>query len=399
MGIQQNTGGQAIHAEPFTAGKLLFLTSAHPGGQGLIGAGEGICESSLRMLISQGYEVHVLCFADGSQSSNPGVVALCASYTTLVHSPLQSVLAMMLCLRRGSLIAPWFFTRVSPRNERAVMEALAQHDVGKVWIDFPSSLGFAPLLYAFKVDYFAHDVVSQKVGRKWLLAGLKPVIELIERRLISQMQRCVVLSEKDAGLLRGLGYGGDIVVTPPHHTKVGNVANAIPIAKVLEGFAGHLNLVFFGNMLRAENHWSLVHFLLFAYPAIRRAHPLVKLWILGLRPRRLLRWVARWVGGAHVVGAVDDPTQAFVQATLCIAPLRLGAGVKIKVLQMLEAGARVVATPIGAEGLPENLKLIVVDERNFASVVIAHLDTVQTGVSNVISSSETLACDKLVDGK
>jgi len=371
-----------------TRSKVLFLTSAHPGGRGAIGAGEGICESSLRALVASGHEVHVLSFAASNQACNPEVVALCASYTTLVHSSVQSVLAMVRSLRWGSLFAPWFFTRVSPRNVGVVRSALVQHGICKVWIDFPSSLGFAPLLDAYDIDYFVHDVVSQKVGRKWLQRVLKPLVESTEQRLMSFVQRCLVLSEKDAGLLRGLGFGGEIIVSPPKHIKVGSVPNAVSVSTVVAGFAGGLNLVFFGNMSRPENHWSIVHFLLLVYPSIRRAHPQTRLWILGLGARRLLKLVARWIGGTHVVGAVDDPTQAFVQATLCIAPLRNGAGVKIKVLQMLEAGAVVIATPIGAEGVAAKPELIVVEEHDFAGAVIDFLDSTQASTFGALGSTQ-----------
>lgn len=370
--------------------KVLFLTSAHPGGQGVIGAGEGICEASLRALVDSGHEVHVMCFAAHNQTCNPEVVALCASYATWLHSPVQSVLAMVRGLRWGSLFAPWFFTRVSPRNVRVVSLALVQHDIHKVWIDFPSSLGFAPLLSECQTDYFVHDVVSQKVGRKWPQAMLKPLVELVERRLMSFVLRCLVLSEKDAGLLRELGFGGEIVISPPKNLKVGSVPNAVPVSTVLAGFAGGMNLVFFGNMGRSENHWSMVHFLLFTYPAILRVHPQTRLWILGLGPRPLLKLVARWIGGTRVVGAVDDPTQAFVEATLCIAPVRYGAGVKIKVLQMLEAGARVVATPIGAEGVAANANLIVAEERSFADVVNTSLGAVQRPTHSAKRNHESL---------
>ena len=371
-------------------GKVLFLSSAHPGGHGVIGAGEGISEASLRALVSSGHEVHVLCFAARNQIRSPEVEALCASYATWVHSPAQSVLAILSGLRWGSLFAPWLFTRVSPRNIRAVRSALAEHGIHEVWIDFPSSLGFAPLLSACNIDYFVHDVISQRVGREWLLVALKPLVESIERRLTSFVSRCLVLSQKDAKLMRNLGFMGDLVVSAPTHIKVGSVANAVPISTVVAGFAGGINLVFFGNMGRAANHWSMVHFLLFTYPDIRRAHPQTRFWILGLGPRLLLKLVARWIGGAYVVGAVDDPTRAFEQATLCIAPLRFGAGVKIKVLQMLEAGARVVATPIGAEGVAEHAKLTVAEEPYFGSAVNAYLNAVQSPHSGALRNQESV---------
>jgi glycosyltransferase involved in cell wall biosynthesis len=51
------------------------------------------------------------------------------------------------------------------------------------------------------------------------------------------------------------------------------------------------------------------------------------------------------------VGDVDLD-QLHDEARVTIVPLRVGAGVKLKVVDALEAGVPVVATSIGAEGLP-----------------------------------------------
>ncbi len=55
----------------------------------------------------------------------------------------------------------------------------------------------------------------------------------------------------------------------------------------------------------------------------------------------------------------------FQKADLSVAPLLYGAGVKIKVLQMLEAGATVVATEVGAEGIESHKKLHIVNKTQF----------------------------------
>jgi hypothetical protein len=349
--------------------KTLFLTSAHPGGSGVIGAGEAISESNLRALVSTGREVHVISFASPNQRSDPAIVGLCASYRTLENSRTQSVLGILHGLRWGSLLAPWFFTRVSPRNIRAVTMALQDKGIRHVWIDFPSSLGFAAFIRECEVEYFTHDVVSQKVGRRLLQSVLQPFVKETERLLMSFVRRCFVLSDKDGDLLRGIGFAGEIVVVKPENLKVGSVVDAIPISKVLDEFAGYKNLVFFGNMRRPENHWSIMHFLFFGYWKIRKAHPEVRLWVLGLAPRVTLRLLGRLIPGVRVVGAVDDPTPAFRAATLCVVPLRLGAGVKIKVLQMLDAGAKVVASMEGGEGIAANPNLLVVPYEAIPSLV------------------------------
>ncbi|WP_213731113.1 glycosyltransferase family 4 protein, partial [Citrobacter freundii] len=94
---------------------------------------------------------------------------------------------------------------------------------------------------------------------------------------------------------------------------------------------------------------------------IRKQNPHIHLWILGLAPRNLLKLIGMCVSNVHVVGAVSDPTLAFQKADLSVAPLLYGAGVKIKVLQMLEAGATVVATEVGAEGIESHKNLHIVN--------------------------------------
>ncbi len=339
---------------------ILFITAFHPGGKGIIGAGEAICEDSLRGLISSGKAVHVLCLAPESQMANPEVVELCRSYTTLAQTTAQNMLGVLFGCLKGSLFAPWLFARVTPRNIRAAHEIIARCGIREVWLDFPSTLAFAPHLRGLAIDYFVHDVVTQNIGRRKLLGMLKPLVERIERKLLAPLRRCFVLSQKDKDLLLGMGFRGEVMLQPPSRVRVGEVADALPVSRILEGFAGRKNLVFFGNMQRPENHWSILHFLLFSYPKIRRCRDDVQFWIIGLMPRLSLRLLGRLIPGVRVVGAVDDPYPAFRAASVCVVPLRLGAGVKIKVLQMLDAGARVVASSVGGEGIAPAPDLVVV---------------------------------------
>jgi hypothetical protein len=348
---------------------VLFITAFHPGGKGVIGAGEGICEDSLRALHTAGKVVHVLALAPANQTLNPQVLSLCRSYQTLGHSLGQAFLAVLHGLGTGSLFAPWLFTRVNPRSIRAAREIIMRNDIDEVWLDFPSTLAFAPHLPEQAVDYFAHDVVAQKVGRSKVLGFLGPLVRKVEQNLLARVRRTFVLSEKDRDLLQEMGYRGEIVLQPPERVRIGEVGDALPVSQILREFAGRKNLVFFGSMRRPENHWSILQFILFSYPKIRRCHKDVQFWVLGLSPRLTMRMLGWLIPGVRVVGAVDDPIPAFRAAELCIVPLQLGAGVKIKVLQMLDAGAKVVSSPVGSEGISSVTNLIVVPYDEIPEVV------------------------------
>lgn len=352
-----------------SSSRVLFITAFHPGGKGVIGAGEAISEDSLRALCAAGKQVHVLCLAPDNQVSNPNVVGLCHSYQTLPHSRIKAVQGVLHGVFRGSLAAPWLFSRVSKKNIEAARKMAQQNGIDEVSLDFPSTLGFAPMFGRIPVDYFVHDVVAQKIERRSLLHMIGSWVRRVECGLLRFVRRCVVMADKDSEFLRSMGYSGEIQIQPPARVRVGDVGKSRPVSEIIEAFGQENNLVFFGSMRRPENHWSLMHFIAFRFPELRKACPDVRLWVLGLGPRLSLKLLARWVGGVEVVGAVDDPGPAFRAASLCLVPLRYGAGVKIKVLQMLEAGATVVATPIGAEGIASASRLVVANDAQLVATV------------------------------
>jgi glycosyltransferase involved in cell wall biosynthesis len=55
--------------------------------------------------------------------------------------------------------------------------------------------------------------------------------------------------------------------------------------------------------------------------------------------------------GVEVTGTVPDVRPYYSEAFAAIAPLRTGAGTRLKILEGMAAGAPVVSTALGAEGL------------------------------------------------
>jgi glycosyltransferase involved in cell wall biosynthesis len=53
----------------------------------------------------------------------------------------------------------------------------------------------------------------------------------------------------------------------------------------------------------------------------------------------------------RVVGFVDDVLEEIARATIVVAPLRIGGGTRLKILEAMAMGKAVVATRIGAEGI------------------------------------------------
>jgi len=353
--------------------KVLFVTSFHPGASGYIGAGEAISAETLRRLRNEGAQVDVLAIAPRYQRKNAFADSWCNSYTEVPASRWTALAGLFRHVFSGAVFAPWFFTRTSPHAVAELKAAIEQHQPTELWIDFPSSLGFVRHAEKLPIHYFVHDVVSQKVIRSPLKRLLFPRVGKVEASLLRKVKCCYLLSEKDEQLLRHLQFEGSAEVWGAQGLGVGEVDGARSITNVLAQFGPGPNLVFFGNMGRPENSRSIAHFALFKWRRIRRVFPDAQLWVIGLAPGWLLRVLGRLVPGLKVTGAVDDPIPAFQAATLCVAPLLFGAGVKIKVLQMLEAGATVVSTPVGAEGIEPTSRLVVVDNSEISERLVTDL--------------------------
>jgi glycosyltransferase involved in cell wall biosynthesis len=53
-----------------------------------------------------------------------------------------------------------------------------------------------------------------------------------------------------------------------------------------------------------------------------------------------------------VTGTVADVRPYLSKATVCVVPLRVGGGTRLKIFEALAMGKAVVSTSVGAEGLP-----------------------------------------------
>lgn len=354
--------------------RVLFLTSFHPYAEGEIGAGEKICGDSLSRLINDGYCVDVIVICPSRQRACNLIRAKCNDYAVFNAGFVSTVKAIVKNIKNGSLLSPWHFTRVSPELVKEVQERIAKYSYEFIWIDFPSSLGFVNYIEHEDIRYFVHDVVLQRIERSLIKRMLKRFVCRVEASLFSKINKMSVLSEKDEKIIREMGFNSFIEVIQLGYQEVGVVDNAVRVESIVDAFSNNLNIVFFGNMKRAENHWSIIWFILFVFMRLFFKKNDLHLWILGIRPRWLLRLIGKMIPRIHVVGAVDNPVPAFKNAALCIAPLLFGAGVKIKVIQMLDAGGRVLATPVGAEGVAENERLMVFPSSEIYKAMLQEVD-------------------------
>ena len=271
-------------------------------------------------------------------------------------------------LRHLGRISPKLATRCTTAARARLDSLQRRYQYDRAWLEFTEMGGLRDRIAAgTSVTVSVHDVLLQWALRRgglthWLVPGLYRD----ERRLLAGVDHVSCLNAKDAGLLTGLYGLSQISVVPP---VLGDF-----VARVQRDAHTVVpdSLLFWGAMDRRENALAIEQFLAQAWPVIRAARPEARLAVVGSRPPA---WLQSRHGrdGIVVTGFVEDPAPHFATAALGIAPLAEGAGVKLKVLEMLACGLQVVTTDVGAEGIPPQDGLYITPPARFAAAVLERL--------------------------
>ncbi len=109
------------------------------------------------------------------------------------------------------------------------------------------------------------------------------------------------------------------------------------------------SLLFVGNFLHPPNCDAAIWLAQSIYPLLKPTFPALTLHIVGDQPPPALCQLAG--NGIIVTGRVPDVAPYLDATAVCVAPMRAGGGMRVKVLEALAAGKAIVATPLAAEGL------------------------------------------------
>lgn len=210
-----------------------------------------------------------------------------------------------------------------------------------------------------------HDVCFQGLGRKLELCN-NPIKKIIIR------DQYIKLKEYETKCIKDFDY----VITL--NSKDGKIISEYSEVHILNPYINIMNLdkkkhdginiMFWGAMNRKENEDAVMYFINEIWPNVNKSN--VKFYIVGANPTEEVKKLAS--NNIIVTGFIEDPKVIFEKMDISIVPLRLGAGVKIKVLESLAAGLPVITTDVGAEGImAENGRDILIenDPKEFAKTL------------------------------
>jgi len=280
-----------------------------------------------------------------------------------------------------------------PNVRRALRRLLEQERFDAMVCDFVIAAGSVPWDLPTPKILFTHNVESViwkrhcQVARNPLWKALSwqewRTMQAAERKYLQQADHVLTVSEDDrrsfarlvdAAKLSVVPTGADTEFFTP--TKEPETPNS---------------LVFTGSMDWLPNEDGVIYFMNEILPFIRQGVPEVSLTIVGRNPSQRLRDLAAGIANVHLTGWVEDIRPFLSQAAVCVVPLRIGGGTRLKIFEAMSMEKAIVSTTIGAEGLPvrpEEHLLIADEPAEFAKSTLALLRDVERRRSMGISARE-----------
>lgn len=210
--------------------------------------------------------------------------------------------------------------------------------------------------------------------------GLRKLYSWLEARSLQpeEIRRCgaaslvLVTSERERGELERLAPASAVALVPNGVDP--DFFRPCPASEVREQ-----SIVYTGAMDYYPNIDAVLQFAAHTWPLIQARLPGATWTIVGKNPPPQVQQLGQ-LSGVNVTGSVVDVRPYLAQAAVAIAPLLIGGGTRLKILEAFAMGKAVVSTSLGCEGLhvAAGRELLIADEpERFAEAVESALDDSQ----------------------
>jgi glycosyltransferase involved in cell wall biosynthesis len=192
-----------------------------------------------------------------------------------------------------------------------------------------------------------------------------------ERHVLRESKRVLAVSPADAAALSRLSlFTRDRVTLLPNGVDPDFWWRGAIKPEDLE--VGSEAIVFDGTMDFRPNVDAVLWFAQDVWPLVRAERPHARFYIVGRNPLPEVLALSE-DPGIIVTGMVDDTRPWVAGGEVYVVPMRMGGGVRLKVLQAMAMECAIVSTPMGAEGIavrPGKDMLITFSPRGFANAVL-----------------------------
>ncbi len=350
-----------------TRPRILWLTAYLPHSGRHAGAGRML---QLLKRLSRKYRITLLSFLETDDEAEflPEVSTYCEEVHVMRRIPPP---------RWRLFVYEPFDEFDTPQMREAMHACLEETDFDLIQLEYTQMAGYADKAYGIKSLLTKHEVDFAACARRartesnpWTkLRWFHNYFQVLDReiRLLRRVDAAICMTEPDAQELRRY-----CATVPVHVINTGVDLEYFQPPGQPESAP---RIVFVGAFQHLPNVDAMVHFCREILPLIRARIPETELLIVGSKPAPAILSLAD-IPGVQVTGSVPDIRPAMAASSVYVVPLRLGVGIRGKILEAWAMGMAVVATSVACAGLQyeDGTNLLLADSAElFASQVVALL--------------------------
>ena len=304
----------------------------------------------VKALYDAGHELCLLCAGDGEVA--PELSSRCLEVRCVDIPPRDRWQRIVDWLIRGKVDLVERLRH--PEFRQGLNEMLQRHSFDAIQLEGLEMTAYLPDLVAtgIRLVYDAHNAeaalqtsaanLTEQPVRRFYSQIQAQRLSRYETELCSLVDDVIAVSAEDAAKLKQLAPTSKIRVIP----------NAIEVnAYAAERVEPRIpTLVYSGKMDYRPNVDAVLWFYRSIWPRILSHDPQVLWQIVGSSPDSDVISLAG-EDNIEVTGTVKEILPFLASCTIYIAPIRMGSGTRLKLLEAMAAGCAIVATPLAASGL------------------------------------------------
>ena len=342
-------------------GRILFVTNQLPWP---LDNGGKITTYNRLTILSKLFDIDLVCFVNDRKSiaftnhiEDLGIEVFCFHKRVIFQN--KDFAFFLSAARSLFSTLPYVVTKYSSRQAgEKVRELLGLHRYRHVHIDHLQLFEYAPPLSAGSkrppIVLDEHNVETEIITRRrartrnvaeHLFLGYEEFkLRRYEIRASRLSDLVLAMTTRDRALLGKMTGRGDNITVSPFY---------IPLKKTARTSHrdGGKHILFLGAMSWFPNEDGVLWFYQRVFQEFRMASSGWRFEIVGGSPGPAVRKLAG-EEGVEVTGYVEDLRPYLERALVSVVPLRVGGGMRVKILHLFSHGLPVISSTIGCEGIP-----------------------------------------------
>lgn len=334
--------------------KILFLTTEIPYP---LDSGGKIRTYNMLKSISESYDIDLICFSENSCTDNQEeeLKLICKSVSIIkkIYTNSKSSGKMFINIVKAILKnAPFVVEKFNDsKYKKKVNELINLNEYKRIIIDHLQVANYLKCLNDNKVILSEHNCEYLILKRRYekekniikkLFIGTEYIkTRKYEKKICSKVEKVIFLSEEDRRLIIDENYRG---------TNTSIVPISVETTYVKKNYNKMVNkLLFIGTMSWYPNEQGILWFIENVWHSLLNMNNDLKLYIVGSNPSEEIKKFES--NNLIVTGYVDSIDEYIEKCDICIIPLFIGGGMRVKILESMAKGIPCISTSIGAEGI------------------------------------------------